>query len=142
MRMGVKGAMPRVLVAEDDVAIRGLLATTLRRRRMDVELAQDGAEALAALERESWDALVLDLMMPRVNGWELLRWLASHPDRKPPSVIVVSASDRDALRELDPGIVNAIIFKPFDVLQLGAYVRNAVDHNGSDQRRARVHRLG
>jgi two-component system chemotaxis response regulator CheY len=129
--------MPRVLVAEDDAAIRRLLATTLRRRRLEVELAEDGAQARQALERERWDVLVMDLMMPHVNGWDLVRWLAAHPECKPGSVIVVSAADRDALRELDPGVVNAIIFKPFDVVQLGTYVKNAAQRNGQDRRRVR-----
>ena len=123
--MGRTTTLPRVLVAEDDAAIRRLLATTLRRRRLDVQVAADGQAALRALEREQWDVLVTDLMMPRVDGWHVLRWLEEHPERRPRSVIVVSATDRDVLRELDPRTVNAIIFKPFDVLQVGAYVKSA-----------------
>lgn len=128
---------PRVLVAEDDPAIRRLLATTLRRRRLDVELANDGREAEEALQRDRFDVVVMDLMMPHVTGWDLVRWLADHPDRKPRSVIVVSAADRDALRDLDPTIVNAIFFKPFDVVQLGTYVRSAACVGRPDRRRAR-----
>jgi CheY-like chemotaxis protein len=134
--MAVKTAIPRVLVAEDDPAIRRLLVTTLRRRRLEVVQAADGREALDALQREQFDVIVMDLMMPHVTGWDLVRWMSAHPDRRPCSVVVVSAADRDALRELDPSVVNAIIFKPFDVLQLGAYVRNAAAH-GHDRRRAR-----
>lgn len=133
--------MPRVLVTEDDPAIRRLLAMTLRRRRLDVELAQDGTEALDALQRQQWDVMVTDLMMPRVNGWDVLRWLAEHPEHRPSSVIVVSAAGRDVLRDLDPTIVNAIIFKPFDVLQLGAYVKNAAERYAGDRRRLRPVRL-
>lgn len=135
--MAVKPKNPRVLVAEDDAAIRRLLAATLRRRRLDVELARDGAEALEALQRERWNVVVLDLMMPRVDGWDLVRWLGAHPERRPSSVIVVSAADRGALLDLDPTIVNAIVFKPFDVVQLGAYVRNAAQHGERDRRKAR-----
>jgi CheY-like chemotaxis protein len=135
--MGSQVKIPRVLVAEDDSAIRRLLATTLRRRRLDVVAVEDGAEALPLLQRERFDAMVLDLMMPRVNGWELVGWLAEHPERRPGSVIVVSAAHRDALRNLDPAVVNAIIFKPFDVMQLGAYVRNAACQ-GRDRRHGRT----
>jgi CheY-like chemotaxis protein len=141
MRMAAKTKMPRVLLAEDDPAIRRLLAMTLRRRRLDVEIAQDGSEALELLQRESWSVVVMDLMMPRVTGWDVLRWLGEHPEHRPASVIVVSAAGRDVLRELDSSIVNAIIFKPFDVLQVGAYVRNAAEHAGGDRRRARTVRL-
>lgn len=136
--MAEKTKMPLVLVAEDDPAIRRLLAATLRRRRLDVEVAADGAEALQALQRARWDVFVTDLMMPNVNGWDLVRWLREHPDCRPGSVIVVSAAEREALHGLDPSVVNAIFFKPFDVLHLGAYVKNAAHHAGSDRRRARA----
>lgn len=136
--MAEKTKMPRVLVAEDDPAIQRLLAATLRRRRLEVEVAADGAQALQALQRARWDVFVTDLMMPNVSGWELVRWLSDHPDRRPASVIVVSAADREALHDLDPSVVNAIFFKPFDVLHLGAYVKNAAHREGSDRRRART----
>lgn len=126
-----------MLVAEDDAAIRRLLAATLRRRGLDVRLAGDGAEALQALEAETWDAVVLDLMMPSVTGWELVQWLHDHPARRPRSIVIMSAAGRDALRDLDPSIVNAIFFKPFDVLQLGHYVSGAVRLDGRDRRRGR-----
>ncbi|HEX7151684.1 MAG TPA: response regulator [Thermoanaerobaculia bacterium] len=131
-------SMPRVLVAEDDPAIRRLLAATLRRRRLDVQLTEDGQQALEALQRERWDVIVMDLMMPVVNGWEVVRWLSAHPEQRPASVIVVSAADREALRELDPTVVNAIVFKPFDVMQLGAYVKSAAQQGQHDRRHARV----
>lgn len=132
-----KPKIPRILVAEDDPAIRRLLATTLRRRRLDVELAEDGKQAIDALERERFDVVVTDLMMPRVTGWDVVRWLQAHPEHRPGSVVVVSAAEREALRDLDPTIVNAIVFKPFDVLQLGAYIRNAACVGKPDRRRAR-----
>jgi CheY-like chemotaxis protein len=128
---------PRVLVAEDDAAIRRLLASTLRRRHLDVQLAADGTAAQELLERERWDVVVLDMMMPGVTGWELVAWLQKHPDRRPRSIIVMSAAGRDALSSLDPTIVNAIFFKPFDVVQLGAYVSGAARHGEPDRRRGR-----
>lgn len=130
--------MPRVLIAEDDAAIRRLLALTMRRRRLYVEPAANGAEAMAALQTKRWDAVLLDLMMPEINGWEIVQWLGEHPESRPKSVIVMSAAGRDVLRNLDPTIVNAIIFKPFDVLQVGAYVKDIVTRAGADRRRARV----
>lgn len=135
--MAMKTKLPRVLVAEDDAAIRRLLTTTLRRRRMEVTLAENGHEALRALESARWDVLVLDLMMPHVTGWEVVQWLGQHPERRPASVVITSAVDRDALRELDPSVVNAIIFKPFDVMQLGAYIKSAAQFGDRDRRRAR-----
>lgn len=128
----------RVLVAEDDRAIRRLLATTLRRSAIEVHLAADGAEALAALQQSSWSAIVLDLMMPKVNGWEVVSWLGAHPGHRPPCVVVLSAAGPDVLRNLDATIVNAIFLKPFDVVQLGSYLRTSIEGNRADRRRARV----
>src|SRR5215212_6261666 len=97
----------------------------------------DGGAALNALQHQRWDVVVLDLMMPRMNGWELIEWLKEHADRRPRSVVVMSAAGHDALRDLDSTIVNAIFFKPFDVTQLGGYISGAARRDGPDRRRGR-----
>lgn len=133
------GANPYpVLVAEDDPSIRALIASAFRRRRMDPTLAANGEEALQCLKSRDWLVLVLDLMMPVVTGWEVIRWLAKHRDRKPQTVIVVSATDRTTLQELDPTVVNAVLFKPFDVMQLSAYVKASCELHHRDRRRSRI----
>ena len=76
--------------------------------------------------------------MPEITGWEVVRWLGEHPEHRPPSIIVVSAAGPDVLRALDPTIVNAIIFKPFDVVELGAYVSDTVRRQARDRRKGRV----
>src|SRR5687768_7327295 len=127
-----------VLVAEDDPSIRNLIASALRRRRLQLVTAADGAEALQHLESRDWLVLVLDLMMPSVTGWDVIAWLAKHPERKPKTVIVVSAIDRTLLRDIDPTVVNAVIFKPFDVLQLSAYVKASCELPHRDRRHSRI----
>jgi CheY-like chemotaxis protein len=127
-----------VLVTEDDPSIRSLLSTALRRRKVQLATAANGEEALEQLQREEWLVLVLDLMMPVVNGWEVIDWLAAHPEHKPRTVIVVSAADREALQGLDPSVVNAVIFKPFDISQLTAYVKASCDLPHRDRRSTRV----
>lgn len=128
----------RVLVAEDDRAIRRLLAATLRRAGIDVQLVENGAQAIDALKEWPWNAVVLDMMMPEVTGWQVVRWLGEHLERRPPCVVVVSAAGPDVLHELDPTIVSAIFFKPFDVVKLGAYLRNAVKPGRGERRHLRV----
>lgn len=127
-----------VLVAEDDPSIRSLIASALRRRRLKLETAADGAEALHHLQNGEWLVLVLDLMMPTVTGWDVIKWLAEHPERKPKTVIVVSATDRTLLQEVDPTVVNAVIFKPFDIIQLSAYVKASCELPHRDRRRSRT----
>lgn len=127
-----------VLVAEDDPSIRSLLVAALRRRRLRSTTAADGSEALQHLQNQEWLVLVLDLMMPPVTGWDVIAWLAANPQRKPPTVIVVSATDRQLLRDLDPTVVNAVIFKPFDPQQLSAYVKASCELPHYDRRRSRI----
>jgi CheY-like chemotaxis protein len=129
----------RVLVVDDDPPLRMLMVTAIRRgRHMHVEGAANGAEAIEKLRSAPWDVLVLDLMMPRMNGWDVLEWLARHRERRPRSIIVASAADRKVLLELDPELVNAILFKPFDVFELAAYVKAAAGLGLPDRRRRRV----
>jgi CheY-like chemotaxis protein len=127
-----------VLVAEDDPSIRALIASSLRRRRLQLAEAENGAEALDLLQNGEWRVLVLDLMMPAVDGWQVIGWLAANPDYKPQTVIVVSATERKMLEQLDPTVVNAVIFKPFDILQLAAYVKASCELPHQDRRRSRL----
>ena len=128
----------QVLIAEDDASIRTLLASAFHRRRLRPAVAANGAEAIEYLQSQEWRVLVLDLMMPAVTGWEVITWLAENRDRKPKTVIVVSATDRALLQELDPTVVNAVLFKPFNVLQLSAYVKASCELQRPDRRRTRV----
>lgn len=128
----------RVLVTEDDPELRKLFVLALKRRRIDVETAANGEEAIRFLRDHEWLVLVLDLMMPVVSGFEVVSWLADHPERKPKTSLVVSAMNREALQQLDPTVVNAIIFKPFDIAILATYVKKACELEQHDRRRARL----
>lgn len=130
----------RILVADDDAPLRKLIVTVLRRRRgTAIDVAVNGAEAIEQLNAGPlFSVLVLDLMMPTLSGWDVIEWLAENRARAPRSVIVVSAADRAILKRVDPTVVNAIIFKPFDVFQLGAYVKSVCDLASRDRRRGRL----
>jgi CheY-like chemotaxis protein len=128
---------PDVLVVEDEKPLLNLMATALRREGLTVATARDGAEGIESMTREKYRVVLLDLMMPRVNGWEVIDWLKQHQDRRPRSLIVVSAADRNVFADLDPTIVNAIIVKPFDTWELAGYVMRCCDQ-GTDRRHRRV----
>src|SRR5205809_6777735 len=68
--------MPVVLVAEDDAAIRKLICAVVRKQGVDVVSASDGAETLARAQEGSYDALLLDLMMPNQSGWAVVEQLS------------------------------------------------------------------
>jgi DNA-binding response OmpR family regulator len=115
--------MPRVLVVEDDDAIRTLLVAALRREPFEVDSASDGAAALLLTQEHEYAVIVLDLMMPRLNGFDFLdAFHARNP--KPRSVIfVVTAFDDAQVAKLQAAHVHAVIKKPFDVTQLVTMIR-------------------
>jgi CheY-like chemotaxis protein len=127
-----------VLVVEDDSAIRRLLALTFKHEGLNVTTARDGIEAVDALKNHRFRVLILDLMMPRMTGWEVIDWLKETRDQKPQSVIVVSATNRDVIRQLEPEVVNAIVFKPFDVNELTGYVKACCGPVDDDRRSKRM----
>src|SRR5258706_13116800 len=112
-----------VLVVEDDPPLRKLIAITLGREQLPVTTAKDGGEAIEHLNREQYRVVLLDLMMPGINGWNMIGWLKEHPMNRPRTVIVVTAFDRKGFAALDPTVVNAIIIKPFNTFERAAYVR-------------------
>jgi len=129
---------PDVLVIEDEIPLLKLMATALQHEGLTVATADDGAEGIECLSVGDYSVVLLDLMMPRVNGWEVIEWLKAHPDHRPYSLIVVTAADRNIFADLDPAIVNAIIVKPFDTWELAGYVKRCCDRAGGDRRHRRV----
>jgi CheY-like chemotaxis protein len=86
----------RILVVDDEPAVRAALERALRLEGYEVEVAADGREALETLDRRSADAVVLDVLMPRVDGLELSRRTRGHGDRTP--VLMLTARDAVADR--------------------------------------------
>jgi CheY-like chemotaxis protein len=82
-----------VLVVDDDPALRDVLSSLLAEDGWRVTTASDGEAALSAIEHERPTAMVLDLMMPRVDGFEVLRTLRARPATRDLPVIVVTAKD-------------------------------------------------
>ena len=103
----------RVLVVEDDPAIRRLIGKLLERKGVSVDIALDGNAAMSKLRENDYNAVVLDLMMPEVTGFQLIEFIKSTGKRTP--VAVVSAVSQQALTDLDLDIVKVVISKPFDV---------------------------
>ena len=103
----------RILVVDDDDAIRALLSTVLRRRGQKVDTARNGVEALERLQACRYSLVLLDLMMPRMNGYDVMARLAEEPSHARPIVIVLTAGSEP--RALDPALVSALVRKPFDI---------------------------
>ncbi|HEX2061933.1 MAG TPA: response regulator [Thermoanaerobaculia bacterium] len=111
--------MPRrVLVADDDAGIRTLLRALLERRGVAVELVADGDAALARIGSKTYDAILLDLMMPAANGFEIVRRLQDDHPHVLDYVIVVTAAAERTLRQFDASAVRRVFRKPFDIDEL------------------------
>jgi DNA-binding response OmpR family regulator len=115
-----------VLVVDDDPAIRGLVADALRVEGYSVDLAAHGREALDAMRARKPATVVLDLMMPVMDGFSFME--ACHQERLCADVpIVVISAVQDALKRMDEVTVHACIAKPFDLEELvrtvGSYAR-------------------
>lgn len=119
------GPQSRVLVVDDEPAIRALVAKIVERAGHPVDTARDGAEAIEKIEQTQYAVIVLDLMMPNVDGYGLISHLKTRPGVKP-AVIVISAGDSGALRRLDGAMVHSILRKPFDIDVLGDLITAAV----------------
>jgi CheY-like chemotaxis protein len=118
------GSGAKVLVVDDEPAIRALVAKIVERAGHPVDTARDGAEAIEKLEEQHYAVVVLDLMMPNVDGYGLIRHLKARGGHQP-AIIVVSAGDSAALRQLDGAMVHSIIRKPFDIDVLGDLIAAA-----------------
>ncbi len=103
----------RALVVEDDPAIRRLVEKLLTRRNVEIDTAHDGREAVEKLRKGRYSVLILDLMVPELNGFEVIEFLKSENVGVP--VAVVSAVSQQALTKLDLDVVKLVISKPFDV---------------------------
>ncbi|GEP34739.1 response regulator MprA [Nocardioides szechwanensis] len=115
-------AKPRVLVVEDDRAVRESLRRSLEFNGYDVHLAGDGAEALAGIAGVSPDVVVMDVMMPRLDGLETTRALRTAGNSVP--ILVLTARDAigDRVEGLDAG-ADDYLTKPFALQELLARLR-------------------
>jgi two-component system, OmpR family, response regulator RegX3 len=111
----------RILVAEDEPAILDAVAYTLRGEGYDVETVEDGEQALAQAHRDEFDLLILDLMLPKLSGTEILRRVRS---TSPVPVIVLTARAAEADRVLGLEIgADDYVTKPFSMAELVSRVR-------------------
>jgi len=114
---------PKVLVVEDDDAIRALLVAALRREPFEVHAAMHGAEALTLTRSSEYAVILLDLMMPTLTGVEFLQAFHESNPNSRTVVFVMTAFDDVTVRHIAPNLVHGIVRKPFDVPQLVAMVR-------------------
>lgn len=113
----------KILVVDDDDSIRLLVERVLRRENYEVDSARDGFEAIEKLGRNDYHAILLDLMMPRIDGFGVLDYVEANRPELAGAVIVMSANlpaATDAARERN---IERVLPKPFDLSALLAEIR-------------------
>ncbi len=116
-------AEPRALVVDDDEPIRTLLAKIVEYEGFDVETAKDGREALDRIHADGYKVVILDLMMPRVDGYQVLEHLREeHPSLVPCTIVATAVPERDLRRQAISGVFK-VHSKPFDIARLIADIR-------------------
>ena len=113
----------KILVVDDDEAIRTMVERILKRERFHVESARDGFEAIEKLSRTDYSTILLDLMMPRVDGLQVLRFLEAERSAPKPWVIVMTANTHIASEAEGSKPIFRVLSKPFDIRQLIEHVR-------------------
>lgn len=113
----------KILIVEDERSLAGILQKGLKKLGFAVDTAFDGEEALYLIELNSYDLIVLDLNLPKVNGFDILKHIRENSNLT--KVLILSAKNQveDKVRGLDLG-ANDFLEKPFDFLELAARIRN------------------
>jgi CheY-like chemotaxis protein len=125
--------MARVLVVEDDHVIRELLVVNLEMEGHEVFTAPDGTSALAAVTEHRPDIVLLDMMLPGIDGWEVTSRLKNAPATSTIPIVALSARamQADVERGLTLG-VDRYVTKPFDPIELMHLVASLVPVGGSE----------
>lgn len=113
----------KIVVVDDEQAVRDSLCRSLSFNGYDIAIAEDGEQALDVIEKEQPDLVILDVMMPKMDGLEVCRHLRSHGDDRP--ILVLTARDgvSDRVAGLDAG-ADDYLPKPFALEELLARVRS------------------
>jgi CheY-like chemotaxis protein len=115
----------RILLLDDDPSMQRLVSTLLKREGFRVDAFLKGNDVIAALERQSYDALLLDLMMPHEGGMTVIRHLREQAPERLRNVVVLTASPNSVTANIREEVF-AIVQKPFDSEHLIDTMRRAV----------------
>jgi CheY-like chemotaxis protein len=119
-----------VLIADDDETIRAVLKIVLERKGFSVSTARDGRDALDEITRRRPDLILLDLKMPRLNGYQLVAQLKSDENLKTIPIIVITAQSRESDREDAEWArrmgAEGFLTKPFTPDELGERVEEII----------------
>jgi DNA-binding response OmpR family regulator len=112
-----------VLLVEDDAVLVARVVHALEMRQMTIDVAKDALEAKRLLSEGRYKVLVVDLILPRGSGFEIVAFVRSSGLSTKLSTLVITAADPSALAGLDRAVVKTLFFKPLNVEHLANYVQ-------------------
>lgn len=115
-----------LLIVDDDPPIRRLLERVAVRAGFDVDTAKDGLEALEKIEKKEYAIAIIDLMMPRLSGYDLVQKISALEPR--PVIIVATALTNGDVAKIDDTLVRRVIKKPFDVKSVAEALVDTARH--------------
>ncbi len=124
--------LARILVVDDEPAVQNALSRALTLERYDVVGVADGQEARVSLQSEPFEAIILDIALPRVDGLEVCRRLREGGDRTPVLMLTARGEVDDRVAGLDAGAEDYLV-KPFALRELLARVRALLRRAGEDE---------
>lgn len=127
--MNTTTSLPRVLVVEDEELLARVVERLLASRGLAVDVAQHGGEAIERLGSNTYRLVVTDLMMPMVNGEELVRWMREEATLDTPVLVLSAVRDARLRERLEALGVSAILHKPLD---MDVFLQHALDLAGAD----------
>jgi DNA-binding response OmpR family regulator len=116
---------PAILVVEDDLTTREALRLILENEGCEVDVAVDGEKAVGRLAQRSYDAIVLDIALPKLSGTDVMEWIASTTPELLSSIVVVTGLEAREIRTLFPSICETLS-KPVMPTRLIASVRRCL----------------
>lgn len=118
----------KILIIEDDTFLQGLAANKLQAEGFEVNTASNGNEALTNLDQEMYDAIILDLMLPDISGFEILKQIRSRETNNKLPVLIFSnlSDDKDIKQGLDLGATDFLVKANFTLEELVEKVKNAI----------------
>ncbi len=118
----------KILVVEDEEVIRKVLRLTLGKWGFQVEEAEDGVQALRKLEKDRYHLIICDILMPNMDGWELIKEVKRNPDNQDIRIIALTGKNKDAdmFKGYELG-ANYYMTKPFTKAQLKYGIQLVLD---------------
>lgn len=122
----------RVLAVDDDPPMLVLYQRMVARIGVDGDLAESGRQAIEALKKRRYDVVLLDLNLPRLNGWEVLDFLRTRPDLRPRHLFIITGFVDQRVSEADRDLVAALLYKPVAQDELQALVTECLRNPSPD----------